>query len=61
NMREIEHMCDRIAFLAHGEIVAQGTPQEVIDRAHTASLEEVFIRIARNGRQQDVVETRECN
>jgi ABC-2 type transport system ATP-binding protein len=59
NMREIEHMCDRIAFLAHGEIVAQGTPQEVIDRARTASLEEVFIRIARNGRQQDVVETRE--
>ena len=58
NMREIEHMCDRIAFLAHGEIVVQGTPQEVIDQAHTASLEEVFIRIARNGRQQDIVETR---
>lgn len=59
NMREVEHMCDRIAFLVGGEMVTQGTPREVIARAHTASLEEVFIRIARDGRPRDVVEARE--
>jgi ABC-2 type transport system ATP-binding protein len=59
NMREIEYMCDRIVFLARGEIVTQGTPREVIARARTASLEEVFISIARDGRLRDTVEAGE--
>jgi ABC-2 type transport system ATP-binding protein len=61
NMREIEHMCDRIAFLAGGKMVTQGTPREVIARAHTASLEEVFLSIARDGRLRNVVEARETD
>jgi ABC-2 type transport system ATP-binding protein len=59
NMREIEHMCDAVLFLARGEAVMQGSPQEVIARTRTASLEEVFITIARDGRVQDVAEARE--
>lgn len=59
NMREIEFMCDRVVFLARGQIVTQGTPQEVIARTRTASLEEVFITIARDGRLQNVAETGE--
>lgn len=59
NMREIEHMCDEVLFLARGEVVTQGAPQEVIARTRTASLEEVFITIARDGRLQDSAEARE--
>jgi ABC-2 type transport system ATP-binding protein len=59
NMREIEFMCDRVMFLAGGQIVTQGTPQEVMAHARTASLEEVFITIARDGRLRNVAEAGE--
>jgi ABC-2 type transport system ATP-binding protein len=59
NMREIETMCERVVFLSRGSIVTQGTPQDVITRAHTTSLEEVFISIARDGRVQDIAEAKE--
>jgi ABC-2 type transport system ATP-binding protein len=49
NMREVELMCDRVIFLAGGRIVAQGTPEEVVERARSASLEDLFIAIARDG------------
>jgi ABC-2 type transport system ATP-binding protein len=53
NMREVEVLCDRILFLARGRAVAEGSPREVIERARQASLEDVFIRIARDGRLTD--------
>lgn len=56
NMREVEDVCDRIVFLSRGRIVAQGTPQEVLARARNASLEEVFIRIARDDNLRDMAE-----
>jgi ABC-2 type transport system ATP-binding protein len=40
-------MCDRIAFLRRGKIVAEGTPSEIARRAPSGSLEDVFIAIAR--------------
>jgi ABC-type multidrug transport system ATPase subunit len=59
NMREIDAMCHRVIFLARGKMVTQGTPQEVVSRAHSTSLEEVFITIARDGRLQDITEVKE--
>jgi ABC-2 type transport system ATP-binding protein len=59
NMREIEHMCDEVLFMARGRAVTQGAPQDVIARTRTASLEEVFITIARDGRLQDIADARE--
>ena len=56
NMYEIERMCDRVLFLAHGTIVAAGTPRDVLAQARTASLEEAFIRIAQDGTLRNVVE-----
>ena len=47
NMAEVERMCDRIAFLRRGAIVAEGTPAELARRAPSGSLEDVFIAIAR--------------
>lgn len=56
NMREVEDVCDRIVFLSRGSIVSQGTPHEVRMQAQHASLEEVFIRIARDGELCDTAE-----
>ncbi|GIX06925.1 MAG: ABC transporter [Candidatus Poribacteria bacterium] len=49
NMREVELVCDRLLFLSRGKVIASGTPKEVIRRARSRSLEDVFIRIARGG------------
>jgi ABC-2 type transport system ATP-binding protein len=49
NMREIELVCDRVIFLSHGTLVAEGTPSEILQRADAESLEKVFITIARAG------------
>ena len=56
NMREVELMCDRVIFLSRGNIVAEGTPQEIVDNCQTKSLEEVFISLARNGELKDFSE-----
>ncbi|MDF0643344.1 MAG: ABC transporter ATP-binding protein [Nitrospira sp.] len=50
NMREMEHMSDRIIFLQRGKIVAEGTAQEIVARFGEADLEEVFLKIARESR-----------
>lgn len=50
NMAEMEEMSDRILFLHHGRIIARGRPQEVIKNFMGKSLEEVFLKIAREGR-----------
>ena len=56
NMREVELMCDRVIFLSRGNIVAEGTPQEIVDNCQTKSLEEVFISLVRNGELKDFSE-----
>ncbi len=58
NMQEIELMCDRVLFLARGRAVTEGSPREVIERSKGASLEEVFIAIARDGEVRDTAEAR---
>jgi len=54
NMRDVEEICDRVLFLRRGRIIAQGTPQEVMDQFKEDSLEEVFIRVARDGKIEEV-------
>ncbi|MGH9367286.1 MAG: ABC transporter ATP-binding protein [Thermoanaerobaculia bacterium] len=49
NMQEVERMCDRIAFLSRGRLVAEGTPRQLLESAGRGSLEELFIAIARQG------------
>ncbi len=56
NMQEVEAMCDRVIFLSRGNIVAQGTPEDVLKTSRSDSMEEVFIAIARNGALRDVDE-----
>jgi ABC-2 type transport system ATP-binding protein len=49
NMRDVEEVCDRVLFLNKGVIIAEGTPQQVIDHFQQKSSEEVFITVARSG------------
>lgn len=50
NMREMEEMSDRIIFLQRGNIVAEGTAPEIVKKFGQADLEEVFLKLARDGR-----------
>lgn len=47
NMREMEEMSDRVIFLDRGRVIAMGRPEEVLTRFKGESLEEVFLKIAR--------------
>jgi ABC-2 type transport system ATP-binding protein len=50
NMAEVEEMCQRVIFLARGEVIMDGTPLELTrtvlkDSRPKAALEEVFLRV----------------
>jgi len=45
NMLEVELMCDRLALINDGRIVAEGTPQELKSRYKAANIEEVFTQV----------------
>jgi len=47
NMAEVERLCDRVIMLRAGRIVDDGSPDELIARYGRASLEEVFLDVAR--------------
>lgn len=53
NMRDIEEVCDRVIFLHKGRVVAEGTPEEIVNRSEQSSLEDVFIKIARSGEVEE--------
>jgi len=63
-MEEAEQLCDRVAILDRGRMVADGSPGDLMARAgQAASLEEAFIRltgsqIESGGNYRDVVRTR---
>jgi ABC-2 type transport system ATP-binding protein len=47
NMYEVEEVCDRVLFISQGKILLEGNPRE-LPRAHgKATLEELFIAMAR--------------
>jgi len=45
NMLEVEHLCDRVALLSKGKIVAEGSPQYLKQKFASANLEEVFAKV----------------
>ncbi len=52
NMREMEEMSNRIIFLQHGQIVAEGTADQIVQRYAQRDLEEVFLKLAREPKAQ---------
>ncbi|MGC1522549.1 MAG: ABC transporter ATP-binding protein [Steroidobacteraceae bacterium] len=47
NMYEVEEVCDRVLFLSHGKVLLQGNPRTLPHDHGSATLEELFIRVAR--------------
>lgn len=43
-MQEVSALCDRIVIIAHGRIVAQGTPEEIRQQTGETDLEEAFVK-----------------
>ena len=46
NMLEIERLCERVVFLSAGRVVANDTPERVVQGFGTADLEAVFLQLA---------------
>ncbi|MQP76146.1 ATP-binding cassette domain-containing protein [Stenotrophomonas sp. MYb238] len=44
-MQEVAALCDRIVIVAHGRVVAQGTPDELRAHAGETNLEDAFVKL----------------
>ncbi len=47
NMHEVQAVCDRVIFLSHGKVLLEGDPRTLPEQYGAASLEDLFIRLAR--------------
>ena len=47
NMHEVQAVCDRVLFLSRGKVLLEGDPNSLPQEHGAASLEELFIRTAR--------------
>ena len=45
NMLEVEHLCDRVALINKGKIVAEGSPAALKTKYDAPNLEEVFAKV----------------
>ncbi|MDI9620076.1 MAG: ABC transporter ATP-binding protein [Candidatus Nezhaarchaeota archaeon] len=46
NMLEVEFLCDRVAFIYGGRVIAEGSPKEFKERYGSENLEEAFAKVA---------------
>src|SRR5690606_3877681 len=44
-MQEVEALVDRLVIVAHGRVVAAGTPRELAERFPNRNLEEIFVAV----------------
>lgn len=51
NMGEVERLCDRVIMMKRGEIVDDGSPDQLLARYGRQNLEEVFLDVARGRRE----------
>ena len=47
NMHEVEEVCDRVLFLSRGKILLAGDPRSLPGEHGKATLEDLFITVAR--------------
>ncbi len=50
NMLEVEYLCDRVAFIDKGEIIAVGRPHELVEKFGGENLEEAFVNAVRGSK-----------
>ena len=46
-MYEVEAVCDRVLFISRGKVLLEGDPRTLPSQYGKASLEELFITVAR--------------
>ena len=51
-MREVEKLCDRVAVIHRGEILAMGSIEQLIDEHEQPDVEELFFELIRKHDQQ---------
>jgi sodium transport system ATP-binding protein len=44
-MQEVAALCDRIVIIAKGEVAADGTPRQLLERSGCDSLEDAFVKL----------------
>ena len=49
NMQEVETLCHRVLFIHHGRLIAEGEPEAVKRQFKSATLDDVFIQVAKSG------------
>ena len=49
NMLEVEYLCDRVAIIHKGRIIAEGSPRQLIEEHNVENLEEVFVKLVGGG------------
>jgi sodium transport system ATP-binding protein len=54
-MREAERLCDRIAIIHRGRLLAEGTIHELRDRHGHADLEDIFFGLIRQEQELTTV------
>ena len=47
-MDEVKRLCDSVLMMKDGEIIDQGTPNDLIQKHGRQNLEEVFLKLVRN-------------
>lgn len=52
-LEEAEHLSDRICILQNGKVKALGTVEELTAQTHTHSLEDAFIQLVKEGRDDE--------
>ena len=52
DMAEVSRLCERVIFLSEGRVVADGTPDEVVERFGRSDLEGVFLHLAEDRRPE---------
>ena len=45
-MQEVSALCDNIVIVAHGEVVASGTPEALLQLSGAGNLEDAFVKLA---------------
>jgi ABC-2 type transport system ATP-binding protein len=50
NMLEVEDLCDRVAIIYNGKIIAEGTVKEIMNKVGAYNLEEAFARLVRHAK-----------
>ena len=54
NMLEVQSVCDRVLFLSRGKVLLEGDPRSLPQAHGASSLEELFIRVAREPLDSDL-------